>query len=90
MKCDVIDFCSQGWIFGRTDEKTEFETENRVVEEPGTESRALGPGSRDAKSAGASQGLMDRKDVLAGMRKFLVMANNCSSPCGSPVPRFLR
>nr|XP_056712873.1 syndecan-1 [Euleptes europaea] len=50
------------FIFGVPDEKTEFETGNRAVEDPGTESRAP-----DTKSAGASQGLMDRKDVLAGV-----------------------
>ncbi|XP_060089509.1 syndecan-1 [Heteronotia binoei] len=51
------------FTFGGPGEKTE----NRAVEELGTESRALGPGTHDTKSAGASQGLMDRKDVLAGV-----------------------
>ncbi|XP_077167553.1 syndecan-1 [Paroedura picta] len=55
------------FMFGLPEEKTELEAENRAVDELGTESRALGPGTRDTKAAGASQGLMDRKDVLAGV-----------------------
>ncbi|XP_015260898.1 PREDICTED: syndecan-1 [Gekko japonicus] len=55
------------FMFGGTDEKAEIETEIRPVEETGAGSRSLHPGTHDTKSAGASQGLMDRKDVLAGV-----------------------
>uniref|UniRef100_A0ACB8GF80 Uncharacterized protein n=1 Tax=Sphaerodactylus townsendi TaxID=933632 RepID=A0ACB8GF80_9SAUR len=57
----------EDFMFSVPDEKTEFGIENRMVEDRGTESRAFAPGTPDSKSAGASQGLMDRKDVLAGV-----------------------
>ncbi|XP_054845098.1 syndecan-1 [Eublepharis macularius] len=55
------------FTFAVPDEKKELEMEDRAVEELGKGSRAADPGATETKSAETSQGLMDRKDVLAGV-----------------------